>query len=318
MSEINLRFRLRSMTKKKELSPELRAECEAAKALFISKKNGLGLTQAKLAEAAEISPAAVAMYLNGTNPLNAKFAVVLARLIEEPVERFSPRLAKEIAGMAAPVAGDGQKSSSGLVVAEQTGTYGGAAAKVMEMLSKHGKNLTDSAQQRLLQAVSDTLTEVKSGNVIPGNFSRSARVQDGDILIPQYDVRASMGHGQVPADYVEFVRNVVVNGLQLEKLGLEYTSPANLSIITGWGQSMAGTIDDKDPVIVDRGVTEFNGDGVYVLTWDGMLYIKRLQKADADHFDMISDNEKHKDRVVGVDDVTIHARVLYVWKGQKL
>ncbi len=215
--------------------------------------------------------------------------------------------------------GQGEMTDGSNSVAEVIGTYSsGAAAKVMEMLSKHGKNLTDSAQQRLLQAVSDTLTEVKSGNVIPGNFSRSARVQDGDILIPQYDVRASMGHGQVPADYVEFVRNVVVNGLQLEKLGLEYTSPANLSIITGWGQSMAGTIDDKDPVIVDRGVTEFNGDGVYVLTWDGMLYIKRLQKADADHFDMISDNEKHKDRVVGVDDVTIHARVLYVWKGQKL
>jgi phage repressor protein C with HTH and peptisase S24 domain/predicted transcriptional regulator len=305
------------MTKKKELSPELRAECEAAKALFISKKNSLGLTQAKLAESAEISPAAVAMYLNGTNPLNAKFAAVLARLIEEPVERFSPRLAKEISQMAGPIAVESKSESTGLAVSEQGGTYG-AAAKVMEMLSKHGKNLTDSAQQRLLQAVSDTLTEVKAGNVIPGNFSRAARVQDGDILIPQYDVRASMGHGQVPADYVEFVRNVVVNGLQLEKLGLEYTSPANLSIITGWGQSMAGTIDDKDPVIVDRGITEFNGDGVYVLTWDGMLYIKRLQKADADHFDMISDNEKHKDRVVPVGDVTIHARVLYVWKGQKL
>lgn len=210
-----------------------------------------------------------------------------------------------------------KKGAGGLTASEHSGSYG-AAAKVMEMLSRHGKSLTEQAQQRLLDAVSETLTEVKSGNVIPGNFSRSARVQDGDILIPQYDVRASMGHGQVPADYVEFVRNVVVNGLQLEKLGLEYTSPANLSIITGWGQSMAGTIDDKDPVIVDRGITEFNGDGVYVLTWDGMLYIKRLQKADADHFDMISDNEKHKDRVVPVGDVTIHARVLYVWKGQKL
>lgn len=210
-------------------------------------------------------------------------------------------------------------ASAALIGSETIGAYaGGAASKVMEMLAKHGKNLTDQAQQRLLDAVSETLTEVKSGNVIPGNFSRAARLQDGDILIPQYDVRASMGHGQVPADYVEFVRNVVVNGLQLEKLGLEYTSPANLSIITGWGQSMAGTIDDKDPVIVDRGITEFNGDGVYVLTWDNMIYIKRLQKADADNFDMISDNEKHKDRVVPVGDVTIHARVLYVWKGQKL
>jgi len=88
------------MSRKKELSPEQRAECEAAKALFMSKKGPLGLTQAKLADAAEISPAAVAMYLNGTNPLNARFASVLSIMIDEPVDRFSPRLAAELSSMA--------------------------------------------------------------------------------------------------------------------------------------------------------------------------------------------------------------------------
>ena len=99
------------MSKKKDLSAEQRAECEAAKALFVSRKNSLGLTQAKVADAAGISPAAVAMYLNGVNPLNAKFASVLARLIGEPVERFSPRLAEEIAGLTA------EKRPAGTVVA---------------------------------------------------------------------------------------------------------------------------------------------------------------------------------------------------------
>ncbi|MFV3388039.1 LexA family transcriptional regulator [Pseudomonas sp. NY15364] len=308
--------------KKRDLEEWELAECMALKkavdAYNAGKPRAERLSQGKIADALGMNQGSVSSYLNGVNALNARVAGIVAGLIKVPVESFSPRLAKEIAEMAAPIVGGAKQESAGQAASsEQAGTYG-AAAKVMEMLSKHGKSLTEQAQQRLLDAVSETLTEVKSGNVIPGNFSRAARLQDGDILIPQYDVRASMGHGQVPADYVEFVRNVVVNGLQLEKLGLEYTSPANLSIITGWGQSMAGTIDDKDPVIVDRGITEFNGDGVYVLTWDGMLYIKRLQKADADHFDMISDNEKHKDRVVPVGDVTIHARVLYVWKGQKL
>lgn len=309
--------------KKRALEDWEMAECTALKnavdAYNAGRPRAERLSQGKIADALGMNQGSVSSYLNGVNALNARVAGIIAGLIKVPVESFSPRLAKEIAEMAAPIVNEGHKGSVGLAVSDLPGSYAsGAAAKVMEMLNKHGKTLTDQAQQRLLQAVSDTLTEVKSGNVIPGNFARVARVQDGDILIPQYDVRASMGHGQVPADYVEFVRNVVVNGLQLEKLGLEYTSPANLSIITGWGQSMAGTIDDKDPVIVDRGITEFNGDGVYVLTWDGMIYIKRLQKADADNFDMISDNEKHKDRVVPVADVTIHARVLYVWKGQKL
>lgn len=96
------------MSRKKELSPEQRAECEAAKALFMSKKGPLGLTQAKLADAAEISPAAVAMYLNGTNPLNARFASVLSIMIDEPVDRFSPRLAAELSSMAQAAKGSYQ------------------------------------------------------------------------------------------------------------------------------------------------------------------------------------------------------------------
>lgn len=307
------------MTKKKELSPELRAECESAKALFISRKNALGLTQAKLAEAAEISPAAVAMYLNGTNPLNAKFATVLSRLIGEPVESFSPRLAKEIAEMTTSLPAALKNNERAGNTAETTALYGtGAADKVLQMLTKHGKSLPEEAQQRLLQTVSETLAEAKAGNVITADFSRSARIKDGDLLIPQYDVRGSMGHGQVPADYVEFMRNVVVSGVQLEKLGLDFTSPANLSIITGWGESMAPTIKSKDPVIVDRGITQFMGDGVYVITWDGMLYIKRLQSAGDAKLELISDNPNHKARVVSTDEVTVHARVLLVWNAQRL
>lgn len=195
-----------------------------------------------------------------------------------------------------------------------------AAELVRAMLAtKAGKALSQAAQERLLAAVDEPQSPaIVTSNIIPADFSRLASLVEGDILIPQYDVRASMGHGQMPAEYAEFVRNVVVSGPQLEKLGLEFTSPANLSIITGWGQSMEGTINDKDPVIVDRGVNEFAGDGIYVLTWNDMLYIKRLQMADANHFELISDNQKHKDRTVPISDVTIHARVLYVWNGKKL
>ncbi|MNJ47352.1 LexA repressor [compost metagenome] len=89
------------MTKKKPLAPELMAECQAAHELFLLKKNALRLSQKKIADEVGISPAAVAHYLNGTNALNAKFAAALARLLDEPVDAFSPRLAAEIAGMAA-------------------------------------------------------------------------------------------------------------------------------------------------------------------------------------------------------------------------
>lgn len=85
---------------KKPLSDTLMAESKAANALFLSKKNALKLTQRKLAEAAGITPASANQYLRGINPLNARFAAVLAKMLQEPIESFSPRLAAEISEMA--------------------------------------------------------------------------------------------------------------------------------------------------------------------------------------------------------------------------
>lgn len=87
------------MTKKKPLPPALLAECQAAHDLYLSKKNALKLNQRKIADAAGMTPVSVNHYLKGINPLNARFAAVLAKLLKEPIESFSPRLAAEIAEM---------------------------------------------------------------------------------------------------------------------------------------------------------------------------------------------------------------------------
>lgn len=187
---------------------------------------------------------------------------------------------------------------------------------VQQMLAKHGKNLSDAAKQKIAEAVAETASEVKSGNVIPADFS-GLRARADEVLIPQYDIRAAMGHGQVPPDYSETVRNLIVREDVLREKGVTFTTLNALAVITGWGQSMEGTINDKDPVIVDRGVNEFIGDGIYVITWHGLLYIKRLQMSDEDHFWLISDNEKHKDQQARIDDVTIHAKVLLIWNARK-
>lgn len=192
----------------------------------------------------------------------------------------------------------------------------GAAEKVMEMIRKHaGKSLDAEAQEKIAAAALTAAGEAQ-GKVIQADFS-GLKAKPEEIVIRQYDVRASMGHGQVPSDYNEVIRNLIIREDVLREKGVTYTSPHSLAMITGWGQSMEGTINDKDPVIVDRGVNEFVDDGIYVITWQEMLYIKRLQIHDAEHFDMISDHEKHKDRVVPIDDVTIHAKVLLIWNARK-
>ncbi|WP_370599576.1 XRE family transcriptional regulator [Pseudomonas nitroreducens] len=198
----------------------------------------------------------------------------------------------------------------------------GAADIVLEMLKKHAaKGMSGAAQEKIAQAVADSLAEknvvaAPASNVIPADFSR-IRPRQGELLVPQYDIRAAMGAGQLPPDYVETVRNLVVNEAHLRAHGVDYTAPENLAMITGWGQSMLGTINDKDPVMVDKGVNEFIGEGIYVLTWHEHMYIKRVQILDGEHFQLISDNDKYQMQKARVEDVIIHAKVLLIWNARK-
>jgi transcriptional regulator with XRE-family HTH domain len=282
------------MTKKKELSPELKAECDAAKALFVSKKNSLGITQASLAEAADISAAAVAMYLNGTNPLNAKFASVLSRQLGVPVEKFSKRLAKEINGLT---------SASEIA----TGVGGSAADIVRNMLAHQGKGLTEDARRRLL-----AVAEADDGGALEIDYYRPGVVGD-EVWIAHYDVRAAMGGGQIPHDYPEMFQDVRVSPQHLREMGVEFKEHFHLKMVTGWGQSMAPTIKHRDPLLVDVSVREFTGDGIYMFSWEGHLYIKRLQWIGDEQISMLSDNPRHPPQTIRAADTYIQARVLLVW-----
>jgi transcriptional regulator with XRE-family HTH domain len=285
------------MSKKKELSPELKAECDAAKALFVSKKNALGLTQASLAEAADISAAAVAMYLNGTNPLNAKFAAVLSRLLGVPVEKFSKRLAKEISGL-----------TTTADQATELGSNASAADLVRQMLARQGKSLSEDARRRLLAAAESD----DGGGVLDVDYYRPGVVGD-EVWIAHYDVRAAMGGGQIPHDYPELLQDVRVSPQHLREMGVEFKEHFHLKMVTGWGQSMAPTIKHRDPLLVDISIREFVGDGIYMFSWEGHLYIKRLQWIGDDQIKMISDNTRHPPQTIRADETFIQARVLLVW-----
>ncbi|MDH1012011.1 XRE family transcriptional regulator [Pseudomonas nicosulfuronedens] len=193
-----------------------------------------------------------------------------------------------------------------------------SAELVREMLSsKSGKMLNAEARQRILAAAAEPANAAGEGssNVIVADFSRSGPVGD-EISIAHYDIRGAMGNGQVPADYMEMLKDVRVSESHLRKIGVTFDDPNHLKMVYGWGYSMTPTIKHADPMIVNINIREFDGDGIFIFTWQGHLYIKRLQVQDADHFEMISDNKQHKDRVIRMDETYIHARVLLVWNAQ--
>ncbi len=192
------------------------------------------------------------------------------------------------------------------------------AAHVLDMLK--GKNLRPDQLSRIEQAVSDTIEDkpaAPADNVITADFSRRPIVGD-EIRIAHYDVQGAMGGGKVVHDFPEMFRDVTVSQQHLRELGVTYKDPVHLKLITGAGQSMEPTIKDKDPLIADASIREFVGDGIYALSWHGHFYIKRLQVADAEHFEMISDNPKHKDRIVRIDETYIQAKILLVWNATRV
>lgn len=65
----------------------------------------------------------------------------------------------------------------------------------------------------------------------------------------------------------------------------------NIRAIEVDGDSMYPTLKEGDYVIIEEN-REFSGDGIYVLQWDGILLVKRLQ-AGTGEIDIISDNQSY-------------------------
>lgn len=186
---------------------------------------------------------------------------------------------------------------------------------VKQMLAKHGKGLSVDARQKIADAIEEKSAEQAASNVVTVDFSRPGQVGD-EVWIAHYDVRAAMGGGQIPHEYPEMLQDIRVSPRHLREMGVSFKEHYHLKMITGWGQSMAPTIKDRDPLLVDITIREFTGDGIYLFSHDEMLYVKRLQKKGKDRFKMISDNKHHDPEDIRVDDTHILARVLYVWNGQ--
>lgn len=156
-----------------------------------------------------------------------------------------------------------------------------------------------------------------------GGFGASTdALQPDEIVIPRFDVAASMGKGvELSESYVSVIQRMTVSIEWLKQQSLSYSSADNLAIITGDGDSMAGTFDHGDALLVDRGVTELKTDAVYVFAIDGEMFIKRLQRMPGGEVRVISDNKLYEPytlTTVMKARFTLLARVLLVWNAKKL
>ncbi len=117
----------------------------------------------------------------------------------------------------------------------------------------------------------------------------SARGDDGSILIPCLDVRASCGFGDAVCDYPQLLK-----AIQVDEEWLRIHAPSankdTLNIITADGDSMSPTICHGDMVLLDLSQKRIRSDAIYAFVIGEDLYIKRVQRI-GNGYRIISDNE---------------------------
>lgn len=252
---------------------------------------------ARLAEIAKVTPKASSKWLNGESMPGPAKMQAIADALGVKIEWLQHGSGVDPALSHMPGVDD------------PAGTEVKSAANIVrEMLAKQGKGLSEDARRRLLAAAESD----DCGGAIEVDYYRPGVVGD-EVWIAHYDVRAAMGGGQIPHDYPELLQDVRVSPQHLREMGVEFKEHFHLKMVTGWGQSMAPTIKHRDPLLVDISIREFVGDGIYMFSWEGHLYIKRLQWVGDDQIKMISDNTMHPPQTIRADETYIQARVLLVW-----
>lgn len=134
-----------------------------------------------------------------------------------------------------------------------------------------------------------------------------------DIVFNMLNVEASAGFGS-NGDIIQVIRQIKYNPEQYYEL-YRGMNPDNIEIISVKGDSMVPTFYHGDLLFIDISVQEYDGDGIYVFTYDSYTFVKRIQKT-GNTFTVLSDNERYKEWEIK-DKCYIHGKVK-VHQSQKL
>ncbi len=132
-------------------------------------------------------------------------------------------------------------------------------------------------------------------------------------LIPKVDVQASAGGGAAPTsesvlEYLAFRKD------WLRQLGL---NPKKVAVLTAKGDSMEPTIGNGNVLLVDRQVEQVTNDGIYVLSVNNNLFVKRLYTRMDGSVVIKSDNPAYPDETFPYEaagDLAVIGRVCWIAK----
>lgn len=130
---------------------------------------------------------------------------------------------------------------------------------------------------------------------------QSIQTEDGYVSIPRFDVNGSCGGGAV-GTHCQLIEMMKVSQEWL----LNKCPTINfkhLEVITAVGDSMSPTIENLDFVFVDRSICRVIRDGIYVVSYSGEIFIKRIQRQISGGLLLISDNTKYPPMLIEPSDL---------------
>jgi len=162
------------------------------------------------------------------------------------------------------------------------------SVKFAERLRCRVSDFSPSMQREI-----DCLSEYASGNASPCGKPVGASVKpDKNIARFEFlDVRTSCEPGVINDDYPVAVRSIEMPvEAARELIG---RADEMVKIVRASNDSMKPTIQPKDVLFVDTSVTDFKGEGVYLICHNNELLCKRLQVV-GKVLTVISDNNFYK------------------------
>lgn len=166
----------------------------------------------------------------------------------------------------------------------------------------------------------DELMKRKPG-LIGGAMQRGEveKLANPNCKVPVLSAVGSMGNGESLHYDVDQIIDVITVNRDWVTSNLR-VQPETLRVITGAGDSMSPTFEHGDLLLVDISHKRVDIDGVYAMSANDRLYIKRVRQKITGEFEISSDNPTVKtvDVLSGDSEVTILGRVIFSWKGKKL
>ncbi|HDL5235640.1 TPA: helix-turn-helix transcriptional regulator [Mannheimia haemolytica] len=204
-----------------------------------------------------------------------------------------------------------QKNLSMNEFAKMVGVTQPAIAKIVNGETRSPKNIVEIAD-----ALDVDVNWLKTGKGEAPNFAnfeeKSTASEDKEsIRVSLLNAEAVAGYGVEASHVVEEVSAVEYTLDHFRQL-FHSTNAQNIRLINVKGDSMYPTLESGDLIFVDVSINHYDGDGVYVFTFDGTLFVKRLQKV---KYDLVasSDNPAYESWSLTKEEqknVYIHGKVM--------